>query len=226
MSYGNGGSFDPGSVPGGQRPYPQSYNDPNFPHQQPPRSGNRTLFWVLGIIAALFIAGVIACCGFVYLGVPFVSNQLANQLRPQLQNSPEIVEHIGEIQDMTLNPQAMQQEDQSGKMVFDLQGTKGNGQVVVDPAQFGANTIDEGLELVLPDGRRIPITGPTPVPQHDGPVPVDPEQADPDALDEPRLIDAPPENATPPEAQPAAPADVEPQEPTESESPAEANPAA
>ncbi len=199
MSYGNGGSFDPGSVPGGQRPYPQSYNDPHDAPRQAPRSGSRTLLWVLGILAALAVIGVVACCGFGYFGFQFIGSQLANQLRPQLQSSPEIVEHIGEIETMTLNPQAMQQADHSGKMVFDLTGTKGNGQVVVDPEEFGDRSVDEGLVLILPDGRRIPLTGLLPPPE-----PTEPDPADAEAGDPLPPSDAQPEDAAPAEAAPAA----------------------
>lgn len=198
MSYGNGGSFDPGSVPGGQRPYPQSYNDPNTPYRQPPRSSNRTLFWVLGIIALLGVLGVVACCGFGYYGFRFISTQFANQLRPQLQNSPEIVEHIGEIQEMALNPQAMQQPDHSGKMVFDVSGTKGTGQVVVDPEKFGDRGIDEDLILILPDGKRIPLTGLGPLPE-----PVDPDAADSESETAQPTDEAQPDAPVPAESEPA-----------------------
>ena len=203
MSYGNGGSFDPGSVPGGQRPYPQSYNDPNFPHRQPARSGNRTLFWVLGIIHAIVLVGALACCGVGYYSFQFIGSQLANQLRPQLQNSPEFVEHIGEIQTMTLNPQAMQQADHSGKMVFDVSGTQGNGQIVVDPEQFGSQAADESVILILPDCRRAPRTGLAPPPP-----PVDPEPADAEAGGEPPPGDSP-DGSVPPEAEPESPTDAE-----------------
>lgn len=212
MSYGNGGSFDPGSVPGGQRPYPQSYNDPNFPHRQPPRSGKRTLFWVLGTIAAIGLIGAVACCGFGYYGFQFIGSQLANQLRPQLQNSPEFVEHIGEIQTMTLNPQAMQQAEHSGKMVFDVTGTQGNGQIVVDPEQFGRQAADESVILILPDGTRVPLTGLAPPPSA-----VDPEPAGAEPGDQPPPGDSP-DGSVPPEA--------EPESPPELESPADTTPAA
>lgn len=218
MSYGNGGSFDPGSVPGGQRPYPQSYNDPNFPHRQPTRSSNRTLFWVLGIIAAIVLIGAVACCGFGYYGFQFIGSQLANQLRPQLQNSPEIVEHIGEIQTMTLNPQAMQQTDHSGKMVFDVTGTQGNGQIVVDPEQLGQQTADEGVVLILPDGRQIPLTGFAPPPP-----PADSEPVDPKAGDDPPPNDSP-DDAVSTEAELESPTDAEAE--SSAESSAETTPAA
>src|SRR5690606_5778731 len=159
----------------------------------------RTLFWVLGILAAIGLIGAVACCGFGYFGFQFIGSQLANQLRPQLQSSPEIVEHIGEIETMTLNPQAMQQADHSGKMVFDLTGTKGNGQVVVDPEEFGDRSVEGGLVLSLPDGRRIPLTGLLPPPE-----PTEPDPADAEAGNPLPPSDAQPEDAAPAEAAPAA----------------------
>lgn len=205
MSYGNGGSFDPGTVPGGPRPYPQSYNDPNFPHRQPPRSGNRTLFWVLGTLAALGVIGAVACCGFGYYGFQYIGTQLVNQLRPQLQSSPEIVEHIGEIEEMTLNPQAMQQPDHSGKMVFDITGTQGTGQIVMDPEKFGDPSVAEGVVLILPDGNRIPLTGLGPPPESIDPAPVAPESGDvPPADAVPPADTIPLEDAVPAETEPAA----------------------
>jgi hypothetical protein len=157
MSYGNGGGFDPDQPQGGGRNYPQSYNDPSL-RPQPPKSSNRTLFWILGIVSFITIGGAIACCGLGYFGIRMATQELATQFRGQIQSSPEIAEHIGDVEDMTLSFQAMQQAGEAGKLVFEIKGTKGSGQVSVDLAKAEGPNPEEAFELVLSDGTRLPLT--------------------------------------------------------------------
>lgn len=208
MSYDNGGPFGSGSPAGGQRAYPQSYNDPSFsPGQQPGGSGNRTLFLILGIVSAITVLGALVCCGLGYFGVQMVGTELARQYQPQIQNSPEIVEHIGEIQEMALDLQGAQRAGEPGAMVFSVRGTKGSGQIVVDPGQ-AARAPDEAFELILPDGRRLPITEVArdrrldpraaemtdDLPPDDDDLPPNDGDLPPDAEAESLDVDSPPEN--------------------------------
>jgi hypothetical protein len=158
MSYGNGGGFDPDQPQGGGRAYPQSYNDPSV-RPQPPKSSNRTLFWILGIVSFITVGGAIACCGLGYFGIQMATKELATQFRGQIENSPEVAEHIGDVEDMTLSFQAMQQAGEAAKLVFEIKGTKGSGQVSVDLSKAEGKNPEEAFELVLPDGQRIPLTG-------------------------------------------------------------------
>lgn len=157
MSFdGNIGGSGQGPQRGGQRPYPQSYNDPSFGQPTPP-SNNRTLYWILGIVSAVAIGGALVCCGGGYFLVNFATTQLATQFRAPVQNSPEVAEHIGEIEDMTLSFRAMQVAGDQGKLVFEVKGSKGAGKVVVDMAK-AEDDPDNAFELVLSDGTRLPMT--------------------------------------------------------------------
>lgn len=157
MSFGgNNDGSGQGPQRGGQRPYPQSYNDPAFGQPVPP-SNNRTLYWILGIVSAVTIGGALTCCGGGYFLVQFATAQLATQFRAPVQNSPEVIEHIGDIEDMTLSFRAMQAAGDQGKLVFEVKGSKGSGKVVVDMAKVEDDP-DNAFELVLSDGTRVPIT--------------------------------------------------------------------
>jgi hypothetical protein len=161
MSFGgNNGGFDDdsrrGSQPTGQRTYPQSYNDPGF-GQPVKQSGNKALYWILGIVSAVTIGGALVCCGGGYFLVRFTTNELAKQFRGPVQNSPEVAEHIGDIEDMTLSFQAMQAAGDQGKLVFEVKGSKGSGKVVVDMSKAERDP-DKAFELVLSDGTRLPMT--------------------------------------------------------------------
>lgn len=161
MSYAGGGHFGPespqdGQREGGQRTYPQNFNDPLFP-QPPPARGNRTLLWVLGILALLTVVGFVACCGIGWFVFRTTSDELGRQVQAEIAGSPEIAEHIGEIESTRLNVQAMQNTE--NQLVLDVQGSKGSGQVLVDMGWLEQRDGDSSLELRLPDGQRLPITG-------------------------------------------------------------------
>jgi len=158
MSYGNSGGFDPDSSSSGNRPYPQSYSDPGV-RQPPPKSNNQALYWILGIVSAVTIGGALVCCGGGYFAVRFATGELANQFRRPIQASPEIAEHIGEIEDMTLSFTAMQAAGDQGKLVFEVKGTKGAGKVEVDLAKTESEDFEEAFVLIKSDGTRVPLTG-------------------------------------------------------------------
>jgi hypothetical protein len=207
MSYGNGGQFGgPESPQGGQRGYPQSYNDPSFA-RPPQTSSNRTLFWILGIIAMVAIGGIVACCGFGFFGFRMATTELAKQFRPQIQNSPEIVEHIGEIHEMSFSLQGTQQAGEPGVMAFDVTGSKGSGQIAVDTAR-AEHAPDQAFELILPDGRRMPLTGVSPARSRFAPAEPVPVEELPDTDPSESLSDPPLNRTEPVEPETSLEADV------------------
>jgi hypothetical protein len=162
MSSGNDwGNFasdrNPNSRRGGGGPsYPEAYQQP--PNSPPGGSGGRVLLWVFGIIGLLSTVAALVCCGVGYFGIRTVRTELAKQYQQQVGNSPEIAEHVGNIETMDLSFQAMGDPANSGKMVFNLRGSEGSAQLAIDPSKAEASP-GSAFVLILEDGQRIPLTG-------------------------------------------------------------------
>ncbi|TVP99043.1 MAG: hypothetical protein EA381_10760 [Planctomycetaceae bacterium] len=162
MSSGNDwGNFASDRTPdsrrgGGGPSYSEAYQQP--PHSPPGGSGGRVILWVFGIIGLLSTVAALACCGVGYFGIRTVRTELAKQFQQQVGNSPEIAEHVGNIETMDLSFQAMGDPANSGKMVFNLRGSEGSAQLAIDPSKAEASP-GSAFVLILEDGQRIPLTG-------------------------------------------------------------------
>jgi hypothetical protein len=211
MSDGNSGHFGPQSPRSGGRSYPQSYDDPNVPQRRQPPAGNRKLFWILGIVALVSLGGLVLCCGLGYFVFNMATTGLAQQFQQQIQQSPEIVEHIGDIQTLTISIEATQRAAQEGKkMAYDITGSRGSGQLVVDLSQVEAGRSEAAFELLLPDGRRLPLTAVRPPATEPRPPAAEPLPVELETTDRPGRgtgADEPDGTETPPE--PVIPADTD-----------------
>ena len=93
----------------------------------------------------------------------FGSEAISELVRSEVENDPAILEHIGEIESFELDisdtaaaGQAAEQPGDPSPLAFQIQGSKGEGQLLVMPDDtqnggFGSAT------LILSDGRRIPV---------------------------------------------------------------------
>lgn len=131
---------------------------PMGPEVPQPSSGTRTLVWILGTISLIFCLGAAACCGFGYWGFGQLQNQMSAQIKEAVAKSPEVEEHVGTISELELSFSAMSLPAESGKMVFDVRGSKGSAQISVDPV-FLQKEPEKAFILLLPSGERIPLTG-------------------------------------------------------------------
>lgn len=137
MSYGNSGGFDG--------------------MNQPPKKSNSTLWWVLGIIGVISVGGALVCCGGIYFMVRFGTQVVGDQVKLAISADPVIQEHVGTISEINMNLTATGAAGGNNKIVFDVKGEKGSGQleVVMDQTQG-----QEGIQacvLVLPNGDRHEI---------------------------------------------------------------------
>jgi len=136
---------------------PAAYGQEDFASPPPRRGGNRLLIGCL--IAA--VVGLLVCCGGGYLVIRFGSSMLADMIRAEVQDSPTIVEHIGDIQSLEMNIGAIGEEaqnlepGQASPFVFDIVGDKGSGQLIVTQETPGGAI--ESAVLVLPSGERLPV---------------------------------------------------------------------
>lgn len=140
-----------------QGPGQQTYGQDDFV-QPPPKKGGKGLLIGCGIASLL---GMLVCCGgFAMLGY-FGLGVVGDVVQAEVENSPTIIEHIGEIDSMSLNLTATGEEaqgvepGQAAPMVFDVQGSKGSGMIVAQQSRTSPGI--NSAVLVLPSGERFPI---------------------------------------------------------------------
>ncbi len=136
-----------------------SFPDPNanqFDPIQPPKKGSPVVKIIIILAIVFGVIGLI-CCGLCGGGAYFSLNALSKQVENQLAGNPVIAEHIGNIESVKMNLQAaielIQEKQAAGEpvqqnvVVFDIQGDKGEGQVIIitppggQPAQFNEGTL-------------------------------------------------------------------------------------
>ncbi|HUE70524.1 MAG TPA: hypothetical protein VMP01_06505 [Pirellulaceae bacterium] len=127
--------------PGGFGP---SSSDPLNPYAnlggqgmtQPPRRSGSVWPWILGIGGGVLLLLCAGCGLTMYFGFTGIMGFMEGMVRDQIKDDPVIVEHIGELQSVKINLTAAAEEKQKNPqpgrnpLVFDVQGTKGSGQVV------------------------------------------------------------------------------------------------
>lgn len=150
MSFGSGGDFDrnnPSSNSGSANAYSAGTN------RTEPRKSN-ALWWILGILGFLTIGGAILCCGGGYFMFQFTSQAIAEEVKKSVANDAAIQEHIGTITDLNMNLTATGAAGDSAKLVFDVKGDKGTGQLEVVVSNTAEGQTLQSCVLVLPDGER------------------------------------------------------------------------
>ena len=186
MSFGNSGDFDrgnrPNQGPSGQNPGSPYAGGPGQTVQPAPKSN--ALWWILGILGVLTVGGALVCCGGGYFAFQFGTQVVADTVKSSISADPAIQEHIGDITDISMNLTATGAVGGGNKMVLDLKGEKGTGQVEVVMAGGGPDgqTL-QSCVLILPNGERIDVavdtsgqdvfTGEAVDAMDSGPVPAD-----------------------------------------------------
>ncbi|QDT13881.1 hypothetical protein [Planctomycetes bacterium K23_9] len=128
-----------------------------------------TWLWVFGIIGGLGLLAVMVCCGVGYYGYSKGTQMVADEMKGQLAGNAVIEENIGEINSMSMNLSAVIEEakkqQEAGNdgappsMVFDIEGSKGSGRILMKNEPGGQ---PNEVELVMADGSRhtIPLESP------------------------------------------------------------------
>ena len=185
MSFGNSGDFDRDNRTG---PYASS-------SQTSPPAKSNTLWWILGILGVLFGGAALVCCGGSFYLYRFGTQVVGDVVKQAVAADPAIQEHIGTINEVTMNLGATSNAGGGGKVVFDITGDKGSGllEVVMDNSPQGQSV--KSCVLILPTGER-----------HDIVVNMD----DPAAIDDESIDIGEPVPITAPETPQENPAEVEP----------------
>ncbi|MEM8668256.1 MAG: hypothetical protein AAGG48_12135 [Planctomycetota bacterium] len=113
-----------------------------------------------GIVSGIFL---LVCCGGGYWGYKFVTEQFGLLVKDQVAGNPVIQEQLGDVESVTFDFRATSTETQKaneqgnpGVLVFNVEGSKANGQLLVDQGPGNEPDFDS-MTLVTEDGTRIPI---------------------------------------------------------------------
>lgn len=119
---------------------------------------------LIGALVA-FLVLMLVCCGGMLFLFYFGQSALGELVVVQVENDPAIVEHIGSIESCSLDfgataaaAEAAEQPGDTTPMAFQLEGSKGEGTLLMMPASKSGdpNNFSSGT-LVLPSGERIPL---------------------------------------------------------------------
>ena len=159
MSMSPNNPFDKNSPSNSEHHPPNSEHHP--PEQKPANAKSRN--GCLIAVVVVLLLSVLVCCGGGVALYYFGSEAISELVRSEVENDPAILEHIGEIESFELDisdtaaaGQAAEQPGDPSPLAFQIQGSKGEGQLLVMPDDtqnggFGSAT------LILSDGRRIPV---------------------------------------------------------------------
>lgn len=152
---------NPNAAPGPNQLGPNqgnvSYADNDFA-QQPRKRGGTGLLIGCGLASLL---GLLVCCGgFAMLGY-FGMGAVAQLIQAEVENSPTVIEHFGQIESMTLSMSGTTAEAQNiqpgqgSPLAFDVVGSIGSGQIIAVQSTDGQGI--SSAVLVTADGTRFPI---------------------------------------------------------------------
>lgn len=97
-------------------------------------AGSRVVLVVLAVVGGLLVVGCLACGGLTYFGFNRAMGMLADLAEDQYGTHPVVAEHLGEMESLSFNVAAtgnVSQELGEDYLVFDVQGTKGDGQLLL-----------------------------------------------------------------------------------------------
>ncbi|MEM6703216.1 MAG: hypothetical protein AAGA81_10605 [Acidobacteriota bacterium] len=138
------------------------------PPPQAAASSNRNKVIACSLVALALLAvaiGVVFVGGAFFLGKVGL-DMMAEQVRADIQDNPVIVEHLGEIREITTDFGASAEETAANVFVFDVVGSKGGGRLTANTVTVSADReevtwgrllLDSGEELDL-----FPAQGPKP----------------------------------------------------------------
>ncbi|TWU56548.1 hypothetical protein Poly51_24590 [Rubripirellula tenax] len=128
--------------------------------QTPPKKSNAK-FWLLGC-GLTGLIGMLVCCGGGLFVTQMGMSMMAGEFQKQLDGNPVIVEHIGDINSMSMSfsdtiTAAQNADGGSEELAFTIEGTKGSGVVMIQQDKSGDGMTMSSATLVMADGQRYPI---------------------------------------------------------------------
>ena len=97
-------------------------------------------------VGALLVVSCFVCAGITYLGISY---QVDSSIKEKFGDNPVVIEHLGEIQSAAINSDEstiiQQNEAFKNYIIYDVQGSKGNGQLIIQQGDKESIVGDKGL---------------------------------------------------------------------------------
>lgn len=142
-------SFDPQS---GQNPYSAASG-----MQPPPKKSSMLWLYILLGVLGFFALGCCGCIGLGIWGMGKAQDELGKIMLAQAGQNPVVTEKLGDIRSARMNfiastEESAKHEGEPGRLVFDVEGSKGSGKLIVQ--QDGPEKL-KFRELRLSSGETI-----------------------------------------------------------------------
>ena len=117
-------------------------------------SDRRMILLIVSLIVGAGLCLVVCCGGLMHFGM----GAQAEEVRSALEANPKFVEHVGQVQQFSVNYMASFSDDDDEVFVYDVKATKWSGRITVKH-----ETGDDGNEKViwakftLPSGEKIEL---------------------------------------------------------------------
>lgn len=135
----------PSQPPPGYQAQPPGYGQFGPP---PPKS--KTWVWLCVGFGVVFLV-LAGCGGAVYFGL----NVSATDMALFFEDDPQIRAHIGEIQSCSIAFWATMTHPDDSIFIYDVEGTKGEGRLIVEETDSLTETEIVSAVLELPNGQKI-----------------------------------------------------------------------
>jgi hypothetical protein len=100
----------------------------------------------------------VGCCGSVIAVVVFGMNVISTEIGDQVRDNPKFREHIGELQEISVDYTASAAKDDDDTFVYNVKGDQGSGVLTVKSlTDDDFNEQIEEATLRLPDGKKVQI---------------------------------------------------------------------
>ncbi|MEM7249144.1 MAG: hypothetical protein AAF533_27735 [Acidobacteriota bacterium] len=103
--------------------------------------------------AVLLVLGTVGCGALAWFGL----GVLGDEVKSRLGDNPILVEHLGELQEVTMDIAESMDNEHPDILVFRAVGTQASGKLTVEMREVGGEQEIVAAELELDDGRVIDL---------------------------------------------------------------------
>jgi hypothetical protein len=103
-------------------------------------SDRRVILLIVSLIGGAGLCLLVCCGGLMHFGM----GAQAEEIRSELEANPKFVEHVGQVEQFSVNYLASFSDDDNDVFIYDVKGTKWSGRVTVKH-----ETDEDGNEKVI-----------------------------------------------------------------------------